>query len=79
MNNPDTLEMQGHIDALRIVLGAIISRLAIDESAALSRKVATEAPEFQLERLPAMTHPTYLKAYEQLLDDLVGYEPSRKR
>lgn len=70
MNNPDPLEMQGQIDALRIVLALVVAEMPLEKRGRLARQALENAQLFQEERVPQMAHPTYVSAFESMLREL---------
>lgn len=70
LNNPDPLEIQGQIDAMRIVLGALIANLPVDARRRCAEIAKADGEEFQAGRVPQMAHPTYQAAFDALIREL---------
>lgn len=70
MNNPDPLEMQGQIDAMRVAMGRLIESLPTDQRLRYAKGLLVDGEEFQTQRVPQMAHPTYMTAFDALLHEL---------
>lgn len=70
MNKPDLLELQGNIDAMRIVISFLIAEVPLKRRQLIAQLALKDAEEFQRERIPQMTHPVYLKALQDTLNEL---------